>query len=61
MWGGVRLTLTSCLGPCDNGPNVLVYPEGVLYGHVTLGDVAPIIEQHLVEGKPVQRLAVGDW
>jgi (2Fe-2S) ferredoxin len=57
----VRLTLTGCLGPCDQGPSVLVYPDGVLYGHVTKEDITPIIEQHLIEGRPVTRLTVRDW
>jgi NADH:ubiquinone oxidoreductase subunit E len=30
----VLVTPSSCVGPCGNGPNVLVYPEGIL---VTLG------------------------
>ncbi|HET9953570.1 MAG TPA: (2Fe-2S) ferredoxin domain-containing protein [Polyangiaceae bacterium] len=61
LWNDYRLTLTNCLGPCENGPSVLVYPEGVLYGHVGAEDVAPIVDQHLIAGSPVERLAVADW
>jgi (2Fe-2S) ferredoxin len=55
-----QLTSTGCLGPCALGANVLVYPEGILYGRVTPRDVQEIIEQHLLSGKPVTRLVVED-
>lgn len=61
LFEDVRLTLTGCLGPCTHGPNVLVYPDGVLYGHVTREDIAPIVERHLVAGAPLERLAVAEW
>jgi (2Fe-2S) ferredoxin len=38
------------------GPSVLVYPDGVMYGRVTVDDVNEIFESHLIGGKPVQRL-----
>ncbi len=53
-----KLTRTSCLGPCEMGPTVLVYPEGVMYGGVQPGDVREIIEEHLLGGRPVERLKV---
>jgi (2Fe-2S) ferredoxin/predicted nucleic acid-binding Zn ribbon protein len=52
----VAITATGCLGPCGLGTNVLVYPEGVLYGAVTKADVATIFDQHLLGGEPVERL-----
>jgi (2Fe-2S) ferredoxin len=39
----------------------LVYPEGVMYGKVTKGDVAAIIEEHLLGDKPIERLKVPDF
>ncbi len=54
----IALTNTGCLGPCMMGPSVLVYPEGVMYGKVTKEDVKTIIQQHLLEGKPVEKLQV---
>lgn len=50
------LTATGCLGPCPEGPSVLVYPEGIMYGKVGKADVKTIIEQHLVDGEPVESL-----
>jgi (2Fe-2S) ferredoxin len=35
---------------------VLVYPEGVLYVGVTIADVAEIFDDHLLGGRPVERL-----
>lgn len=52
----VAVTYSGCLGPCDGGPNVLVYPEGVLYRGVTPDDVAEIFDSHLERGEAVERL-----
>jgi (2Fe-2S) ferredoxin len=54
----VAVTNTGCLGPCGHGPNVLVYPEGIMYGNVGKEDVAAIYEEHLLGGTPVERLKV---
>ena len=45
-----------CLDACSQGPAVVVYPEGVWYGHVKVEDVPEIVESHLVRGQPVERL-----
>lgn len=55
-WDKVAVTYSGCLGPCDSGTNVLVYPEGVMYSGVTLGDVAEIFDRHLLGGEVVARL-----
>lgn len=52
----VAITYSGCLGPCDNGANVLVYPEGVLYSGVTVDDVPEIFNSHLEGGTVVERL-----
>ena len=56
--GRFRLTRTGCLGPCELGPIVLVYPESVMYGRVSPGDVSEIIDDHLLSDRPVERLRV---
>ncbi|MDP2693966.1 MAG: (2Fe-2S) ferredoxin domain-containing protein [Gallionella sp.] len=58
LWGRYAVTGSGCLGTCGTGPSVLVYPEGVMYGGVSKDDVAAIIEEHLLGGKPVERLKV---
>ena len=60
LWGRFAVTGSGCLGTCGTGPSVLVYPEGVMYGGVIKDDVAAIIEEHLLGGKPVERLKVPD-
>ncbi|MEJ6952542.1 2Fe-2S ferredoxin [Natronospora cellulosivora (SeqCode)] len=56
--GAVMLTNTGCLGICDKGPIVIVYPEGVWYGGVTPDDVEEIVESHLENGEIVERLQI---
>jgi (2Fe-2S) ferredoxin len=55
-----KIVLTDCgsVGFCSIGTAVLVYPEGVWYGQVRAEDVPEIIEEHLVKGKVVERLAL---
>ena len=54
--------LTDCgsVGFCSIGTAVLVYPEGVWYAQVTADDVPEIIEEHLIKGNIVERLALID-
>jgi (2Fe-2S) ferredoxin len=56
--GKVRANQSGCLDQCEHGPNLVVYPEGVFYGRVTLADVDEIIESHIIGGKPVERLVL---
>lgn len=56
LFGRFALTQTSCIGPCGLGPNVVVYPEGVMYSGVGRQDVSAIIDEHLLGGQPVERL-----
>src|SRR5271169_5816409 len=58
--GKVRANQSGCLDQCEHGPNLVVYPEAVWYGHVTLADVDEIIDSHIVGGKPVERLKLVD-
>jgi (2Fe-2S) ferredoxin len=39
-----------------HGPTIVVYPEAIWYGGVTLDDVDEIFESHVMGGKPVERL-----
>ena len=56
LWGRVAVTPSGCLGPCFEGPTIVVYPEAVWYVGVTKEDVAEIVEQHMLAGRPVERL-----
>ena len=56
----VRINKAGCLDQCEHGPTVVVYPEAVWYGHVTPADAAEIVSEHLVNGRPVERLRLAD-
>lgn len=56
--GKVRANRAGCLDLCECGVTVVVYPEQVWYGNVTVDDVDEIVERHLVGGEPVERLRI---
>lgn len=56
LWGRVAVTACDCLGPCFDGPNLVIYPEGVWYAGVSAGDAREIADEHLVGGRVVDRL-----
>lgn len=55
-YGRIAITRAGCLGPCELGATVLVYPEGVMYVGVQARDVEEIFDQHLLGQQPVARL-----
>jgi (2Fe-2S) ferredoxin len=54
--GKVRVSKAGCLGRCAEGPVAVVYPEEVWYTYVDHEDLDEIVEEHLINGKPVERL-----
>jgi (2Fe-2S) ferredoxin len=56
--GSVVLTECGSVGFCAIGAAVMVYPDGLWYAQVRAADVAEIVEEHLVNGRPVERLAL---
>ena len=52
----VRVVRTSCLDNCSKGPTLVVYPDDVWYQGVQADDVEEILDRHIGEGKPVERL-----
>jgi len=56
LMGRIRANAAGCLDQCEHGVAVVVYPEQVWYAGVTKGDVAEIVESHLVGHVPVERL-----
>ena len=56
----VKIVHTGCFGLCALGPIMIVYPEGTFYSRVTPEDVPEIVEEHLLKGRPVQRLIYND-
>jgi (2Fe-2S) ferredoxin len=56
--GSVVLTECASVGFCAIGAAVMIYPDGVWYAQVRATDVPEIIEEHLLNGRVVQRLAL---
>jgi len=56
----VRANSSGCLDACEFGPTVVVYPEQIWYGGVKLEDVEEIIQSHIINNKPVERLIIKD-
>jgi (2Fe-2S) ferredoxin len=56
--GQVRINQAGCLDRCEEGPVLVIYPEGTWYTYVDTQDIDDIIDSHLVGGKPVERLKI---
>ena len=56
--GKVRINQAGCLDRCEEGPVIVVYPEEVWYTYVDKDDIDEIIEEHLVNGRVVDRLRI---
>ena len=56
--GGVRVNSAGCLDRCEEGPVVVIYPEGTWYTYVDQEDIDELIEEHIVGGRPVPRLQI---
>ena len=51
-----QVVRTGCFGMCEAGPVVIVYPEGAFYAHMTVENVARIVDEHLIKGRVVKEL-----
>jgi len=56
--GDIRINMAGCLGRCEQGPVIVVYPEEVWYTYVDEEDIDEIIEEHLLNGRVVERLKI---
>ena len=51
----VQVLETSRIGGCANGPEIMVYPEGVHYSNITVDDVPYLVEEHFLKGRKVEK------
>ena len=56
--GKIRINKAGCLGRCDFGPVLVIYPEAVWYQYLDKNDIDEIITSHLIDGKIVERLVL---
>ncbi len=56
----INIIETGCMGPCDYGPVMVIYPEGTFYKAVSPDDVEEIVNEHFIKGRPVARLMLQD-
>ncbi|MFZ2628210.1 MAG: NAD(P)H-dependent oxidoreductase subunit E [Rugosibacter sp.] len=54
----VRINTAGCLGRCELGPLLVVYPEAVWYTYIDQEDIDEIVDEHLLHGRVVERLKV---
>jgi (2Fe-2S) ferredoxin len=54
----IRINSAGCLGRCDMGPVLVVYPEAVWYTYIDQSDLDEIIDEHLTHGRVVERLKI---
>lgn len=54
--GRVRVNHAGCFSQCGNGPMAVVYPDDVWYAALTPEDADEIVAEHLLAGRPVERL-----
>ncbi len=56
--GKIRVNSAGCLDRCDEGPVIVVYPEAVWYTYVDREDIDEIVDEHLKNGRIVERLKI---
>lgn len=56
--GSVRINTAGCMNRCQQGPVIVIYPEGTWYTYVDQADIDEIMEQHLQHGRVVERLKI---
>lgn len=56
--GKIRINQSGCLDRCEEGPVLVIYPQGTWYTYVDTDDIDDIVDTHLVGGKIVDRLKI---
>ena len=54
-----RINSAGCLGHCEHGPTMVIYPAGIWYGHVRESDLDEILEKSILDDQIITRLQIG--
>lgn len=52
----IQVVATGCQGFCAQGPIMIVQPDGIFYQMLTVEDIPLLVEEHLIKGRPVEKL-----
>ena len=55
-----RANHAGCVDQCEHGPVVVIYPQGIWYGKVTVEDVPRIVSRTLLGGEILHDLQIAD-
>ena len=58
--GKVEIKGTGCLGFCEKGPRLVIYPEEIYYFQVKPSDVSDIVSKTLINNQIVEKLLYSD-
>ena len=56
----IRANKAGCLEQCEHGPTIVIYPQGIFYGRVTLDDVPRIVDETILRGRIIDELRIAD-
>ncbi len=56
--GKIRINNAGCLDRCNEGPVIVIYPDDIWYTYVDHEDIDEIIDEHLINGRVVERLQI---
>ena len=56
----IQVKTTGCHGFCQQGPIVVIEPEGIFYTGVKIEDAPEVVKSYFVEKKPLERLLYHD-
>ena len=58
LQNNIRINAAGCMNRCDEGPVIVIYPEGTWYTYMDEKDLDEIIGEHLTHGRVVERLKI---